>query len=659
MSRGRRHLSRNQAQQKGGGDAQGSDTAAAERRDQLLLQAVIAHRDGRIDQAERLGQMVLAEEPRYPPALQLLGMIAGKTGRTALGINLLREAIVRQPESVDCRIELAMLLRNDGQAQEAIAQCREAIRLKPDNAAAHNNLGLSYLAERHIPDAITSFEQAIALKPELAILHQNLAIALQLQSRDAEAISCYQRAISLAPNDADSHVRLGHLLRIQGRRDDATACFERATKLRPESTEGLARLARVLTEVGQLAPAAECLRQSIARDPGACEVHEQLGSVLQQLGRFDEAAASFRRAIALQPSRTAAYLNLALTRKFAAEDRPLLQQMHALLEKADLADPDRANLHYGLGKALDDLDDCGAAMLHFDAANRIAMRRLRRAGRALDRQRHANTIERLMVSSTAESFERSAWLGSDCELPIFIVGMIRSGTTLIEQIVASHPEVGAGGELRFWGDRAGAAVGEAAAGVLDATTAGRLAEDYCRLLRGIAPGARRVTDKMPTNFLLLGLIHLLLPQARIIHCRRNPIDTCLSIYMTPYPRSPDYAHERRNIVFYYQQYLRLMAHWRRVLPVNRLLEIDYEDLVADHDRVTRRMIAFCGLDWHDACLHHESNERVIKTPSVWQARQPVYQTSVNRWRRYLPWLGDFRRLRQEPGADGAADLQAD
>jgi hypothetical protein len=226
---------------------------------------------------------------------------------------------------------------------------------------------------------------------------------------------------------------------------------------------------------------------------------------------------------------------------------------------------------------------------------------------------------------------------------VLIVGMPRSGTTLVEQILSSHPEIGGGDELTFWSEKA-AALADAGARALTRAVARAIVDDYLGLLRGIAPAARRVTDKMPQNYLHLGLVHMMFPRARIIHCRRNPVDTCLSIYFTHFSLMKDYAFDRRGIVFFYEQYLKFMTLWRHVLPSDRLIEIDYETLITDREQVTRRMIDFCGLEWHSACLYSESNPRAVKTASMWQARQPIYKTSVERWRRYEPWLSEFRQL---------------
>ena len=220
--------------------------------------------------------------------------------------------------------------------------------------------------------------------------------------------------------------------------------------------------------------------------------------------------------------------------------------------------------------------------------------------------------------------------------------MIRSGTTLMEQIISSHCGVGAGGELPFWIERA--------TGTVDPITGPnaqlikKLSDEYLDLLKGISPDTSRVTDKMPTNVMLLGFLHLVFPRAKIIHCRRNPIDTCLSIYVTPFGGKVNFAHDKQNITAYYQQYLRLCAHWRNVLPPEVFIEVDYEDIVHNREPVIRDVIEFCGLKWEDRCLTHEQNDSGINTPSMWQAKQPIYKTSLERWRNYEPWLGELLQL---------------
>jgi hypothetical protein len=233
---------------------------------------------------------------------------------------------------------------------------------------------------------------------------------------------------------------------------------------------------------------------------------------------------------------------------------------------------------------------------------------------------------------------------------VFIVGMPRSGSTLVEQILSSHPAVAAGGELSFWVDRL-RGWGVSGVSSLDAGILFKAAKDYRAELRRIGPEALRVIDKRLWNFELLWLIRLALPGAPIIHCRRNPVDTCLSIFFANFSAREGYAWDRGDLAFFYRQYERLMDHWRLALPPGRFTEVEYEALIADREAETRRLIAFCGLDWDDACLLPERNGRVVKTASLWQVRQPVYPTSVGRWRRYEPWLGELRELMPaaEPG----------
>jgi hypothetical protein len=237
-------------------------------------------------------------------------------------------------------------------------------------------------------------------------------------------------------------------------------------------------------------------------------------------------------------------------------------------------------------------------------------------------------------------------VGLPGDLPIFVVGMMRSGTTLAEQIISSHPQVGGAGEQLFWPGAAGSREKLFGSGSakLDLRRFRGLAEEYLKVLETFAPGMPKVVDKMNTNYLLLGLLHVLYPNARIVHMKRNPIDTCLSIWKTPVANGIDLCGSKENVVAAYEQYARLMAHWRQVLPAGSMLEVQYEELVSDQDRVTREMISFCGLPWDDACLKPEENERSVKTPSVWQVRQPMYKTSVERWRKYEAWLGAFAEL---------------
>ena len=233
--------------------------------------------------------------------------------------------------------------------------------------------------------------------------------------------------------------------------------------------------------------------------------------------------------------------------------------------------------------------------------------------------------------------------GNGERAPLLIVGMPRSGTTLMEQILSSHPDVAAGGELNFWNER-GIAWLQTAQNAPDGAFLERAGADYCAVIGGIGPGAARVTDKMPFNFLWAGLIHLACPGATIIHCRRSAIDTALSIHQTSFNRHVAFPTGGAELVAYFRAYQRLMAHWRAVLPPEIFIEAEYETLTAAPETEIRRIVALCGLSWNDACLQPERNARVVKTPSRWQTRQPIYRSAVERWRRYEPYLGELAPL---------------
>ncbi|MGH7025197.1 MAG: sulfotransferase family protein [Caulobacteraceae bacterium] len=315
--------------------------------------------------------------------------------------------------------------------------------------------------------------------------------------------------------------------------------------------------------------------------------------------------------------------------------------MNAALARPMLTPLQRQVTHFALGKAHDDIGDYGAAIRHFDAANKIRAKFAAFDGAAL-----ATRVDRLIAETPRSSFD--AAVGVSDATPILIVGMPRSGTTLVEQILSSHARVAAGGELSFWADRDRR--GDDLLG-LSEDQLEAVASDYLTTLRNISPDAERVTDKMPFNFGLLGVIHRALPRAMFVHCRRHPIDTCLSIFSTSFEAAMDFAGDRRSLLAFYRQYQRLMDHWREVLPPDRLIEVDYEALVADPEPHTRRLVAACGLPWDEACLSPQNNRRRVTTASLWQARQPIYRSSVERWRRYEPWLGELRELAPEERPD--------
>jgi tetratricopeptide (TPR) repeat protein len=525
-------------------------------------------------------------------------------------------------------------LRAAGRLVESIAPMMQAARLDPGNAVIFHDLGLTFLEVGRTDDAATALRRSVALRPDFAQAHWRLAATLDKMEDTAGAITAYETATRLQPSLGEAHYRVGVLLELEGRLLAALDHFRKA------STSGKGRQLRRLAEARALmiedrdAEARALLRRSLATEPNHVATLALLGIMLTEIGEFAEGATYLERALGEAPTMAGLYYDLARCRRIQ-RGFPLIANMEAARAIEGVRSIARTHLELALGKAYDDLGDYQAAMAAFDAAYE-----LRKSTVLFDLGVFESQVERVIQMFTPELVTRAREIGDTDRTPILILGMPRSGTTLCEQIVSSHPQVVGGGELSFWNDH-GPEVDEA--GPTSAFVA-KTGQEYLALLRRIGPGAARVTDKKPFNFIWAGLIHMAFPSGVIIHMRRSPIDTALSIHQTYFSPSSRFPTGGEDLVRYYRAYERIMEHWRVVLPPGRFVEIDYEALTADPEPNIRRLIAATGLDWDDACLHPERNNRVVKTPSKWQAKQPINRSSVNRWRRYEPYLGPLAAL---------------
>ncbi|HQU15117.1 MAG TPA: tetratricopeptide repeat protein [Gammaproteobacteria bacterium] len=632
-----------------------------------LQRALALHRSGQLAQAETLYRQVLESDPRHPGALHLLGVITGQRGDPAGAVTLIRRALAIQPRLPEAHNNLGLFLQAQGDWDAAATAHRAALKLRPDYAEAHNNLGNALRAQGQLEQAAACYRQALVLQPRYAEAHLNLGLAHHARAAPEAAAACYRSALSIRPEFADAHHNLGLALQDLGQIDEAERCYHAALALQPQRAEAHNNLANLLRSRGQLPDAVDAYRRALAARPAYAEARCNLGVTLSDLGHwaesaaqyrealrtepacapahcglgrlfhaqgaFQEARSSYREAIRVRPDYVEPYCGLVRCGPTRAEDGPLLTRMEALAGDPGRSRNEAIDLHAALGKAYDDLAAYDRAMAHIQRKNRLEA-----SDGAFDRERHRARIRALTTTAAG------AGPGMDSELPVLIVGMPRSGTTLVEQILARHPEVGVGGELEFWARWESRHMPEPQTPPDPAATRAA-AGDYLTHLQGLAPGAARVTDKLTTNFLRLGLICHLLPGARIIHCRRDPLDTCLSVYFTRFASAHPYAHDLDDLAFYYASYRRLMVHWQTQLPPERFLEVDYEDLVTEPEGMARRLVAFCGLAWNPRCVGPSVGARAIRTASKWQARQPVYTTSVGRWRHYARWLEPLQGLR--------------
>jgi len=379
-------------------------------------------------------------------------------------------------------------------------------------------------------------------------------------------------------------------------------------------------------------------RAALALAPQSPEALVLLGELHADRGQFVEAQDLFKRALAADPTSAAAYCSIAAHRRMTRDDAVWLQSVQTLLAKPLPLDQE-IQLRYALGKYFDDVGEYDQAFGSHQQANELT----KRYGGTYDGARLTALVERIIGHCDA-AFVRSARREAcDSERPVFIIGMPRSGTSLAEQILASHSAVFGAGEVRFW-DRAFGTLDEAPGCERDPQRLASLAQEYLHRLSGRAGAALRITDKLPANFLYAGLIHAAFPRARIIHMARHPLDTCLSVYFQNFFNVSPYTNDLGNLAHYYGEYLRIMAHWRSVLPAHVLLEVPYEALVQDAEGWTRRMLDFIGLPWDPRCLEFHETDRVVITASKWQVRQKINAASVGRWRNYEKYVAPLRHL---------------
>ena len=566
-----------------------SDARAA-----ALERAVGLHRNGCWDEAATLYQEILDAGPPSFEAFFYFSQLRGTQHRYEHAIQLARAAVTVLPGSGQGQAHLASLLTQAGRPAEALPHYANAIAIAPNDPAMLNNLGSALYTVDRIDAARRAFELAILRSPDYADAHYNLGRTFAIRREHERAKAHFERAIALDPQHVEAYNDLGALLSALGHYDEALAAHRKALDIRPDH-----------------APA-----------------HASIGNLLLETGKIDQAAAAYARAIELDPGRPDFYRHLVNIGTLAAGDS-VLETLERLIGNASsLSNAQRTDLHFALARAYDGTGAGARAAEHLLAANA-----LKRATVPYDEAATLGLFQRVEQAFTATFAAAHDRAGHPSPVPVFVVGMPRSGTTLIEQIIASHPAAYGAGELTDF-ERVVSTVSfpPDSAELFDA---GRR---YVEAVTALAPGAARITDKMPENFVFAGLIHLALPNARIVHARRDPADTCLSIFSASFTSGHAYAHDLRTLGRYYRAYLNLMEHWRTVLPPGVMLEMQYEELVADLEGQSRRMLAHCGLEWNDACLNFHQTQRPVRTASASQVRRPIYTTSIGKWKAYANML---------------------
>lgn len=480
-----------------------------------------------------------------------------------------------------------------------------------------------------------------AYEPDLVPLIRSAEVATEA-GEFARAGLVLEEVLRRAPTHEGAARRLADVAARSGRSDAAVATLEAAARAAPASAPIQVSLARVLSRTGRVEEALQGWARAVTLAPADASVHNGRGLTCMDAGHLEEAQASFMRAVELDPLLPGACLNLARSRRFDASDAPLVDRIERFLSRR--LDPMiAADLHFALGKVRDDLGEHKRAAASLRRANRLVHRTLH-----FDAASHTRAVDALTDTFDAAFFAGRPESISEREGPIFIVGMPRSGTSLVEQVLSAHPAVHGGGE-RGDLDRIARRVQQVTgsrlryprcAADLKSESTAMLAQEYLASGPRPGPGERRVTDKLPANFLHLGFIAHLFPNAALVHCRRDPRDVALSVFFQQFAEGHVWAYDFADIAAFSAAHQRLMAHWRRVLP-RSFLEVDYEVLVRDPEPVCRRLLEHCGIEWDPRCLQFHRHRRVVATASNWQVRQPLYASSAGRWRLYAPHLPEL------------------
>lgn len=649
---------------------------------------------GRPTEAEQAAREAIRLDPTLGEAYNLVGATLIDRGDLSGGEAMVREAIRLNPRNASAHNNLAALLRQTGGVQTALDEYKAAVDAAPMQVQALANYGQALLESDRVDEALGFCMKALALAPAMPEGFNNLGNIFRARGQDDVALALYNRALALRPGQAMTHCNIGQLLMAVGKFDEAEPAFKRAIELEPSNPRFHCMYGTWCEENGRLDDALRNFQQAVAVAPNASEPHVGVGATLMDLDRYDDAKPYLERALTCTGDRVHACLSMArwctekgdMTRGEAMAREALRLKpgvpggLHYLaaalrdkLPEAELADlrtqaastsaPDgaRCSTNFSLAAVLDARKDYEPAAAAMREANACQIRVRTKRGEHYDRTRHTAFVGRAIDAFPAERLRAMADWGNPTNVPIFILGMPRSGTTLVEQIISSHPDVYGAGELslmaKLWESlperfKNSSNFASECVPLFTHDVVQTMASEMLGKLQAFAPTSPRITDKMPDNYLYIGLIKTLYPNAKIIHCQRNLRDIGLSCYITQF-KQIRWANDVQDIGQRFVDYQRIMGHWRTVLPAGSWLDVEYENNVADLEGSARRMLDYLGLSWDPRCLDFHLNDRAVKTASVAQVRQPLYNRSVERWRRYEAYLPELFNAIPERAVAGA------
>jgi tetratricopeptide (TPR) repeat protein len=589
---------------------------------------------GLLAEGEEAGRRAVALAPNFAAAWSNLGIVLQEMLKLDESRLCLERALALEPNNPETLNNFANTLKRLGLAAEAEKHWHAALALNPDYAEAYSNLSNLLNDEGAYDRAESMARRAIELNPGLADAYINLAAACTVRHRHADALQVLDALLAFAPAHARALAARALTLKELDRLDEALEAANCAALQAPETPEAHNAVGQVFQSMGEFdAALAAYDRAAGLPGPAQMDAIANRGALYMEFGRMDDAAKAFEEAAKAFPNAPGILFSQTDLRRFELGD-PLIGQIQALLAREGASLADRATPHFGLGKAFLDIGDSEQAFRHYGEGNR-----LKRSTFSYDLEANERWMADIAEVFSSALLAAKADMGASSDLPVFVVGMPRSGTTLVEQILASHPMVNGAGELKRLQtlvDRL-----ENFPGAVASLTAAQLkpfGEAYLTFIKPMAGDRRHVVDKMPSNFLHAGFIRLALPDARIVHCRRDPIDTCLSCYTKLFAGEQPFAYNQTELGRFHRAYQKLMMHWRAILPGSHFLEVDYEAVVDNVEHEARRMLDFLNLPWNERVLRFHETERPVRTASVNQVRQPIYRTSAGRWRKHAAHL---------------------
>ena len=593
------------------------------------------YRNGRLQQAKDACRRIL-DGRQHAEAILILGMIAHEQRDLETAVEHYGRFLELEPDHARAHYHLGLALQQLGRTDLAVRHLQKSVSLDDGNRNAHVQLGdtCTKLGRRY--EAAEAYGRALELDREDIATTIKLGNTLLATQRFADAVDLYERAVDAFPESAPFHRHLGVVLHRMGQTQRSIDRFEEALRVRPDYAKARIDYALVLRQLGRTEHARDQLEEAIRIRPEEVDGHLSLALTFRQEGRTDLAIQRLEELLAANPGCGAAHHHIALIKP----SRDLLPRVERLLAGPRLPKDDAVHCHFALGSIFDASDATDRAFRHYQTANSLQRRTI-----SYDPDANTELFERLVATYSKDFLERKRSFGNPSRLPVFIVGLPRSGTTLVEQILASHGAIHGAGEIESL-----AGVNHSIArkfrdsgpapecmSLIDGRTVDEFSELYLAELKLRSPTATRVVDKLPGNFVRVGLIKTLFPDAYVLHCTRSPEDTCLSLYFH-YFQALACSFDLRELGRYFLDYRRLMAHWEAVFP-GGIFEVRYEDLVAEPERISRSLIDYLDLDWDEECLAFHRNERSVMSPSNLQVRRPLYTTSIDRWRRYERHLG--------------------